>query len=60
MTQRVTVVEELPQRVTLEWRLRISDKSSLKQTIIVSATDEYITFENDIDWHENRKILKVE
>ncbi|XP_031572230.1 alpha-mannosidase 2C1-like [Actinia tenebrosa] len=54
------VVEKGPLRATLEFSLAISSSSSLKQVIIVDSCLPYIKFDTKVDWHENRKFLKVE
>ncbi|CAL1528910.1 unnamed protein product [Lymnaea stagnalis] len=40
--------------------LKISDKSYLKQEIVLDAGSSYITFNTEVTWFENRKFLKVE
>lgn len=49
-----------PIRVSLEFSLKISDKSYLKQTITLDAITPYLKCETQVTWHENRKFLKVE
>ncbi|KAI8318233.1 hypothetical protein GQ54DRAFT_300614 [Martensiomyces pterosporus] len=55
----VTIVDEGPLTASLSLRLPISDSSVLTQTITLSAISPRLDFDCDIDWHENRKCLKV-
>ncbi|KAJ3030442.1 UNVERIFIED_CONTAM: Alpha-mannosidase 2C1 [Siphonaria sp. JEL0065] len=55
-----TVEEAGPLRVVLNVKHPLSNKSTLEQRIIITAADSKIEFENKVDWHENRVILKVE
>jgi len=56
----LTIKESGPLRVTAEISYKISDVSHIKQTIILDSVSEFVTFDTYVDWHENRKFLKVE
>ncbi|XP_071529830.1 alpha-mannosidase 2C1-like [Panulirus ornatus] len=53
------VIESGPLIVKLQWEMRISKVSSITQEIELSAVSPYLTFSNHVNWHENRKFLKV-
>lgn len=53
------VVLDDPMLVKLNWQMKIGASSSLQQEISLSAIDPYLTFNTTVDWHENRKFLKV-
>ncbi|KAI9003260.1 alpha-mannosidase 2C1-like protein [Gaertneriomyces semiglobifer] len=57
---KLTVEESGPLRVVLKAEHPITDKSKIIQTIIVHARSPMIEFDTFVDWHENRKFLKVE
>ncbi|KAG6013834.1 hypothetical protein E4U54_006266 [Claviceps lovelessii] len=56
--------ESKPHRITLVTDIRISDKSSMKSFISLSAALEkqqsQVECSAEVDWHENSKFLKVE
>ncbi|XP_078331778.1 alpha-mannosidase 2C1-like [Crassostrea virginica] len=55
------VIEERgPLRVSLGVKLRVSDQSLIQQVISLEAGCPYLRFHTEVDWHENRKFLKVE
>jgi alpha-mannosidase len=59
------IVEKGPYSVSLATKTQISDKSWVKTTISLDATDEggdsaCVKVEADVEWHENMKFLKVE
>jgi len=54
------ILHEGPLRVSVEFSLKISDQSSLKQIVSLDAGAPYVKFYTKVDWHENRKFLKVE
>ncbi len=56
----VEIKEKSPFRVVLHLKSKISETSSLSQDIIISALSAQIEFKTTVDWHENRRILKVE
>uniref|UniRef100_A0A0B7AS40 Glycosyl hydrolase family 38 C-terminal domain-containing protein n=1 Tax=Arion vulgaris TaxID=1028688 RepID=A0A0B7AS40_9EUPU len=59
--QRTMVVDDIGSaRVILEFSLKISDQSYLKQQIFLDASSPYIGFHTEVSWFENRKFLKVE
>jgi alpha-mannosidase len=51
-----------PVRASIEFVFRLSDKSTLTQTIhmFCAAVQPSLVFECSVDWHERRKFLKVE
>ncbi|XP_063403459.1 alpha-mannosidase 2C1-like [Mytilus trossulus] len=58
--QHVKILDEGPLRASLEFSLKISDKSYIKQVITLDAESPYFRFDTEVTWHENRKFLKVE
>lgn len=59
------ITENGPHRVAVTTTTTISDKSSIKTTISLSAatdpdTPTYVETEAEVDWHETMKFLKVE
>eukprot|EP00743_Colponemidia_sp_Colp-15_P011795 GILK01013256.1.p1 GENE.GILK01013256.1~~GILK01013256.1.p1 ORF type:complete len:1088 (+),score=189.66 GILK01013256.1:43-3264(+) len=56
----VTILENGPLRVSLRISVRISEVSSLTQIMSLSSSSPRIDFDTTVDWHENRKFLKVE
>lgn len=57
---KVEVIEQGPLRVSLCFTREISEKSSVRQTVRLDALSPYVVFENEVDWHEKHKLLKVE
>lgn len=63
---RTEIVESGPYRVSVATKTRISDESWMKTTISLDAatgdTDSlsYVSVEADVEWHEDKKFLKVE
>lgn len=55
----VEVVESGPLMAKLKWKLKISQASTLVQEIELSACSHYLAFKCHVNWHENRKCLKV-
>ncbi|KAJ2828124.1 Glycoside hydrolase, 38 vacuolar alpha mannosidase [Coemansia erecta] len=55
----VVVVDEGPLVASISVRVTISDTSVLTQTISLTEHSPRLDFECDVDWHENRKCLKV-
>ncbi|KAJ1933312.1 Glycoside hydrolase, 38 vacuolar alpha mannosidase [Linderina macrospora] len=55
----VTVVENGPLVASLIVRVPIGNTSTLVQTITLTAISPRLEFDSHIDWHENRKCLKV-
>lgn len=59
------IVESGPFRASIETTTKISEKSSIKTTISLDATDSddlpsFVTVEADVEWKEDMKFLKVE
>ncbi|KAJ2776811.1 Glycoside hydrolase, 38 vacuolar alpha mannosidase [Coemansia javaensis] len=55
----VSVADRGPLVASLSVRVPISDGSVLTQTISLSGISPRLDFDCDVDWHENRKCLKV-
>lgn len=47
-------------RGSVTFSLRISEKSTVKQEIVLDACDPYIKFNTQVEWEEAHKFLKVE
>ncbi|XP_064614713.1 alpha-mannosidase 2C1-like [Liolophura sinensis] len=60
LVKPATVVESGPLRAALQVSWKISDKSSIKQTISLDADCPFVKFETQVEWHESHKFLKVE
>ena len=58
-TGTLNIEERGPIRVVLAVEHPISKTSTLKQKIIINKGSRLIQFENELDWNENRQILKV-
>ncbi|KAI9105902.1 glycosyl hydrolases family 38 N-terminal domain-containing protein [Phlyctochytrium arcticum] len=56
----ISIEERGPLRVVIKAEHKISEKSHIVQRIIVAAGGKLVEFENWVEWHENRRILKVE
>ncbi|EGG21717.1 alpha-mannosidase [Cavenderia fasciculata] len=55
------IIENGPYRVAIEFSYpQLTSKSSIKQIIYLSNNSPRIDFETVVEWHENRKMLKVE
>ncbi|MFN3165473.1 MAG: alpha-mannosidase [Phycisphaeraceae bacterium] len=57
---RVEVVERGPLRVSLSFKRRIGERSTIQQTVRLDALSPYLTIDNEVDWHEKHKLLKAE
>lgn len=63
---RTEIVEKGPYRVSVSTKTKISEQSWMKTTISLDAatgeTDSpsYVSIEADVEWHEDKKFLKVE
>ena len=55
----LTVEEDGPLRCCLRLIRDLSSKSRLEQRIILTCTSKMIEFHTKVDWHENRRMLKV-
>ncbi|KAJ2402277.1 Glycoside hydrolase, 38 vacuolar alpha mannosidase [Coemansia sp. RSA 2559] len=56
---QVSISDTGPLLASLVVKVPISDQSVLTQTISLSAISPRLDFGCDVDWHENRKCLKV-
>ncbi|KAJ3051806.1 Glycoside hydrolase, 38 vacuolar alpha mannosidase [Rhizophlyctis rosea] len=54
------VLEKGPLRAVLQVKHPLTKHSTLTQKIIINARSKLIEFDTHVDWHENRKFLKVE
>ncbi|XP_068208196.1 alpha-mannosidase 2C1-like [Palaemon carinicauda] len=59
LVQEMEIVESGPLLVKLRWHMKISEHSSLRQDIELTAVNPYLTFNTYVDWHEKHKFLKV-
>uniref|UniRef100_A0A669D8L5 alpha-mannosidase n=1 Tax=Oreochromis niloticus TaxID=8128 RepID=A0A669D8L5_ORENI len=60
VVQPVHVVSSGGLRGSVSFTLRISDKSTITQEIIMDAMCPYIKFSTEVQWAESHKFLKVE
>ncbi|AWP08416.1 putative alpha-mannosidase 2C1 [Scophthalmus maximus] len=60
VVQPVHVVSSGGLRGSISFSLRISDKSTITQTIVMDAMCPYIKFNTEVKWAESHKFLKVE
>ncbi|XP_030586783.1 alpha-mannosidase 2C1 [Archocentrus centrarchus] len=60
VVQPVRVVSSGGLRGSVSFTLRISDKSTVTQEIVVDAMCPYIKFNTEVKWAESHKFLKVE
>ncbi|KAJ2017689.1 Glycoside hydrolase, 38 vacuolar alpha mannosidase [Coemansia sp. S680] len=56
---RITVVDEGPLVASVAVEAKVGKASSIRQWISLSASSARLDFDCDVDWHENRKCLKV-
>ncbi|MBI5930507.1 MAG: alpha-mannosidase [Chloroflexi bacterium] len=54
------ILETGPLRASLEFEITLSERSKLKQVISLDCASGYLEFSTEVEWHENRKFLKVE
>lgn len=59
LTEPLHVVEQTSLRVVLRYKLKLSDVSTVVQDITITSVSRAIDFNTHVDWHENRKFLKV-
>ncbi|XP_004070042.1 alpha-mannosidase 2C1 [Oryzias latipes] len=58
--QPVHVVSSGGLRASVSFTLRISDKSTIVQEIVMDAMSPYLKFNTKVEWAESHKFLKVE
>lgn len=58
--QTASVSETGPLRASLTFTYALSDTSTLKQTVSLSAVSPRLDFESEVSWHERHRFLKVE
>jgi len=56
----IQILQNGPLRASLKFSLDISEDSKLSQVITLDAGADIIRFDTHVDWHENRKMLKVQ
>ncbi|MBN2047422.1 MAG: alpha-mannosidase, partial [Anaerolineaceae bacterium] len=56
----MTVTEAGPLRATVVFEYKISPRSSMRQTVTLSAVARRLDFQCEVDWNETYKFLKVE
>ncbi|KAJ1951690.1 Glycoside hydrolase, 38 vacuolar alpha mannosidase, partial [Linderina pennispora] len=56
---KLAIVDEGPLMATVSIEVPISDGSSIRQWVSLSATSPRLDFSTDAEWHESRKCLKV-
>ncbi|HEY9075738.1 MAG TPA: alpha-mannosidase [Anaerolineaceae bacterium] len=54
------VLEAGPLRAAVEFEYQLSEESTLKQVISLTALSLHLDFATEVDWHERHKFLKVE
>ncbi|KAG9063638.1 Glycoside hydrolase, 38 vacuolar alpha mannosidase [Linnemannia hyalina] len=59
-TGKARIGEVGPLRATIIVEHRLTDHSTASQTIVLTAATPRLEFHMEADWHENRKLLKVE
>ena len=52
-------IRNLPYQTRIQYKYKISEISSIIQTIIVNAFTSRIDFETQVEWHETHKIIRV-
>ncbi|MBN2046728.1 MAG: alpha-mannosidase, partial [Anaerolineaceae bacterium] len=57
---RTAVLETGPFRASVEFEYQISETSSIKQVVSLSAASQHVDFDNQVEWHEEHRFLKVE
>ncbi|CAH1250253.1 MAN2C1 [Branchiostoma lanceolatum] len=60
VSQQVHIVESGPLRAAVQVQIPISEVSYIKQTITLDTGSLELRFHTQVEWHENRKFLKVE
>ena len=55
-----SIIEIGPITASIEFHYRISSLSTIKQQIKLNFNSPLVEFDNEVDWHENHKFLKVE
>jgi alpha-mannosidase len=58
--QGFRVLERGPLRVTVEAEYRISDRSWIRQRILLCADSPRLEFDTEVEWREDARFLKVE
>lgn len=55
----MTVVEEGPWRVALEFRRRLGQSSRMVQRVELALDEDWLTFNTRVEWEEDRTMLRV-
>lgn len=56
----IQILEQGPLRASLLIEKKLSKTSRLRQIVILTAISKRLDFETEVDWNENRQLLKVE
>ena len=56
----IQLINNGPLRISFKFTLKISDDSSLTQIVSLDANSKFLQFDTEVNWNENRKMLKVE
>ena len=54
------VIEQGPLRAAVAFEYRVGQKSTLTQTVMLTALSPRLDFNTEVEWHERHKFLKVE
>jgi alpha-mannosidase len=57
---RARLIESGPLRAAIAFEYRLSDVSTLKQTVTLGAGAGRVEFHTEVDWHESKRFLKAE
>ncbi|XP_065655728.1 alpha-mannosidase 2C1 isoform X2 [Hydra vulgaris] len=56
----IQIIDRGPLRASFQYRIQISEKSYISQLVSLDAGSDFIRFDTEVEWHENRKLLKTE
>ncbi|XP_071941386.1 alpha-mannosidase 2C1-like [Antedon mediterranea] len=57
---QTSITEDCGLRCAVSYKLAISEKSWIKQDIVLDACAHNLVFNTQVEWHESHKLLKVE
>jgi alpha-mannosidase len=58
--RKARLIESGPLRAAIAFEYRLSDVSTLKQTVTLGAGAGRVEFHTEVDWHESKRFLKAE
>ncbi|KAG2205482.1 hypothetical protein INT46_007474 [Mucor plumbeus] len=58
--KKLQIISDGPLKAELRFKHKISDVSSIEQTISLSCIGDRLEFDNFVDWNESHQFLKVE